>query len=264
MASVSRVRGTMSDIEKEPDQLRSCSTDLSVILGEGEDQVTKWYHSQALARKSKYIDSMLSTPMKEKDEKVITFPDITPDIWDDMMKFLDSPAAVLRMTPRDALKVATFYDKYEFVEGTKLCDLLLADYFRSLEKMEKDYSVDVNLYVESLVVAHKANLVKAVFAGISYIWGKMPILCTPPYACNMFTEKQMDTLIPILLDAMSGKNKLRYGFHPFPPGSDDDGTEAFYIKRPCLGLMIDEPGFSKIYISTCNQKMEGGLLLRTV
>ena len=70
---------------------------------------------------------MLSMPMTESENKIISFPDIMTELWADMMKFLDNPVEVLQMTLRDALKVAVFYDKYEFIEGTKLCDLLLAD-----------------------------------------------------------------------------------------------------------------------------------------
>jgi len=76
----------------------------------------------------------------------------------------------------------------------------------------------------------------------------------------MFTVKQMDKLLPTLLDALSGKNRLKFGFSPIPPNnSSDDGTKRFYDVE--LGLKLDEPGFSKLFISNCNTKMDCNLLL---
>ena len=79
--------------EREAKKLRSSEPDLKVILGssDGDDaESIQWHYSQELSSKSKYIDAMLSTPMKEADELTISFPDITPDTWQKMMNFLDS------------------------------------------------------------------------------------------------------------------------------------------------------------------------------
>ena len=85
-----------NNIERERKRLRSSTAepDLKVVVGAGDDTVTKWYYSQTLASKSKYIDTVLSTPMSESQTKTISFPDIQPNIWDKMMLFLDSPLAV--------------------------------------------------------------------------------------------------------------------------------------------------------------------------
>ena len=60
------------DGEREAKKLRSCDPDLKVVLGCDAETIScaatiEWHHSQNLASKSKYIDAMLSTPMKEKD-----------------------------------------------------------------------------------------------------------------------------------------------------------------------------------------------------
>lgn len=57
---------------------------------------------------------MLSTPMKEAETSTITFPDKSPELWDQAMDYLDSPVAARRMEVSDVLKVAKFYDKYEY------------------------------------------------------------------------------------------------------------------------------------------------------
>ena len=97
-----------NNIERERKRLRSSTAepDLKVIVGDsGDVTVTKWYYSQTLASKSKYIDTMLSTPMNESQTKTITFPDIQPNIWDKMMLFLDSPLAVRKMNTNDAVAI---------------------------------------------------------------------------------------------------------------------------------------------------------------
>ena len=152
-----------SSNEREEKRLRSCEPDLKVILGSGDEETTQWYHKPTLASKSKYIDTILATPMKESTDSVLSFPDITPHIWTKMLKFLDNPIAVREMTAKDAVEVATFYDKYEFVEGKKLCSYVMMDYLsdESLDKMEKSLSLDndvIDLIVNSVVVAHKANM----------------------------------------------------------------------------------------------------------
>ena len=75
--------------EREAKRLRSSEPDLKVILGTGDNESVLLYHSQTLASKSKYVDTMLSVPMKERDEYVISFPDISAETWEQMMKFID-------------------------------------------------------------------------------------------------------------------------------------------------------------------------------
>jgi hypothetical protein len=96
-------RQTMSSSDKrEPKRLRSSEPDLQVILGSGDDTSSRWCHSLSLALKSKYIDTMLSTPMREQETRTITFPDITPSTWHKMNKFLDDPLAIRDMKIEDA------------------------------------------------------------------------------------------------------------------------------------------------------------------
>ena len=125
--------------ERDAKRLRSSEPDLKVILGSGDEETVQWYHSQTLASKSKYIDTMLAVPMREREDRVISFPDIEPDVWEKMIKFLDNPIAARCMNAKDAVEVAVFYDKYEFVDGRELCSLIMMDYMRdrSIHNMEK-------------------------------------------------------------------------------------------------------------------------------
>ena len=115
--------------------------DLKVVLGTGEDESIQWHHSQALASKSRYIDAMLSTPMKEREEQTITFPDINLATWEKLMRFLDSPVAARHMSAEDSRDLAVLYDKYECLEGRMLCDEILVDYFKNIGMKEKKFNL---------------------------------------------------------------------------------------------------------------------------
>ena len=190
--------------EREEKRLRSCEPDLKVILGSGDEKTIQWYHKPTLASKSKYIDTILAAPMKESKDSVLSFPDITPHVWTKMLKFLDNPIAVREMTAKDAVEVATFYDKYEFVEGKKLCSYVMMDYLsdESLDIMEKSLSLDndeIDLIVNSVVVAHKANMEEVFKKGMKYIFNKLfDSGGDIPYGRLMFTESHLTKLVPAL------------------------------------------------------------------
>lgn len=93
------------DTEK---RLRSSEPDLQIILGNGDQLMCR---SLLLTNKSHYIDTMLSTPMREQETRTITFPDISPEIWKKMNHFLDDPLASRDIGIRDVLDVALLYDK---------------------------------------------------------------------------------------------------------------------------------------------------------
>lgn len=215
--------------EGEPDtkRIRSSEPDLKVIIGSDETEkaaagadakddgaekkqpaiVTKWYHSQTLAAKSKYIDALLAAPMKESESRTITFPDISPETWDMMMKFVDDPLASRSMSAQDVAKVAKFYDKYEFTSGTSLCDAILAEYFQSihgvLRETQNPVVPDVDFIVDSVVSAHGANLGKSYDAGMAYIWDALK-WSLAPLGRTMFSEDHMKKLAPLLEETKDG------------------------------------------------------------
>ena len=217
-----------SDGEPDPKKIRSSEPDLKVIIGseeaekeeagaDGKDNteqktgvVTKWYHSPSLAAKSKYVDALLAAPMKESESRTITFPDISPDTWDLMMKFVDDPLAIRSMKPKDVVQVAKFYDKYEFSGGRSLCDTILAEYFKSVFKeafvsgTNKSWVVpDIDFIVASVVLAHEANLRDAFDDGMSFIW-KMLKWTLAPVGRTAFSQEHMKLLAPLLEETGTG------------------------------------------------------------
>ena len=207
----------MAEGEPEPKRIRSSEPDLKVVIGsednegvgdgerkmgggdDGEEQptnmVTKWYHSQALATKSKYIDALLAAPMKESESRTITFPDITPATWELMMKFIDNPLASRTMKAKDVVKVATYYDKYEFTGWTELCDHVLEEYF-NLSAL----TPNIDFIVDAVVVAKDANLHKSFVAGMPLIRAVLRSTDVP-LGRTAFTVEHMRKLAPLMYEA---------------------------------------------------------------
>jgi hypothetical protein len=103
------------------------SPDLAVTVGEEEHLYN--YHSLILASQSLYVDTILSSPAArtEQEKGRISFPDITRETWEKMMKFL-LPATNGPSTG-DLVEIVPFYDKYQFLDGLAYCDKMLVEHF---------------------------------------------------------------------------------------------------------------------------------------
>ena len=204
--------------------------------------------------------------MQEADTRTITFPDISPELWDQAMDYLDSPVAARRMKVSDVLKVAKFYDKYEFIEGTKLCDDVLLDYFRSSidQRQQSSLSLDVDLFIQSVVVAYESNLMESIVLGVRCIFLTMKgDWSTPPYDGCMFSEEQLEKVLPALLHMLSDKNCERVGFDTYRNDSKNSlyRLGAASSIAPILTLPdLDTAGFSKLYVTKCVQQREALML----
>lgn len=249
-----------SEAKREAKRLRSSEPDLKVVLGSGDKKVTKWYHSTMLASKSKYIDAMLAAPMKEQEESTISFPDIESDVWDDMMKFVDCPVAARRMNEVDALRVAKLYDKYEFKDGSVLCDVVLNDYFKSAKQQEQNLTLDVNIVVDSVIVAQEANLMNTLRRSLKYCWEKMHE-SDVPYGRTMFTEDHLKKLTPVLSTCLTPENIERIGagaswFH--------GGIYDFSGTIRHFDLKLNDPTFPTAFVKASAQRLEESLLHRCI
>ncbi|KAL7534875.1 hypothetical protein ACHAWF_005008 [Thalassiosira exigua] len=223
-------------------KLRCSEADLKVVLGSGDDETVQWHHSIYLACKSKYIDAMLAAPMREKEERTITFPDIDLETWQKMLKFLDSPLAARKMSAPDALELAVWYDKYEFGQGRELCEEVISEFLTegTLTKLERDYSLDIDFIIDLVKVARKANLNAPFEKGMKYIMGKMRAHI-PPYDSGMFNKGRMTTLAPL----------LRY--------ARDNGL-SIAVRMSTYGLDPDSEYFPDSFVDK-DQLLEAQLLL---
>ena len=273
--------------EPEPKRIRSSEPDLKVVIGsednagagdgkgptgDGDDAkkqlasvVTKWYHSQALATKSKYIDALLAASMKESESRTITFPDITPATWELMMKFIDNLVASRTMKAKDVIMVAKYYDKYEFSEGTKLCDHVLEEYFKGVS-LRQIPAPNVDLIVDSVVVANRANLANAFEAGMALTW-QLLRTTEVPVGRTAFTAEHMKKLAPLMnetaddvrsLELVQGLEVERYDLKSggFPEKFVGDCSEYFahqtlinFISSILLSVLITPAGLPSWQLS---------------
>lgn len=119
--------------------LKSRDTDLEIAVGpEGE---VFHCHSVIMASYSEYIDSMLSSPMKESTTMSISFPDIEPQLWKKMMKFLE-PGGSRDTSLADISEMLPVFDEYRFGIALATIDNVYADYLemyrnRSISSLNK-------------------------------------------------------------------------------------------------------------------------------
>jgi hypothetical protein len=209
---------------RDQKKLRSCEADLLVVVGEEKKEYR--YHSQIMAAHSNYIDTMLANPMKESQSLSLSFPDLTPAVWELMMKFLD-PVHSRNFAMSDVMKVARAYDQYDFARGRQLCDSVVFDYFIKVmpegtydRELKPD---DLDCLIDAFLLADEVNLEKAKKQGVIYFKGALQSF--QGFGRSMFTEPQIGKLVPLI-----AKEKLM-----------KDMTEAEILS----------PLFSRYVIGTC-------------
>jgi len=138
---------------KEPSskKLRLSDPDLKIVLTwEDEDGVkqTKEYqeYSHAFALLSKFVDTALSVQMKEKEEKTITFPNVSAETFELATKSVKCPVAARTMKLEDVVKVVEFYHRYDFTSGLELCNCIMKECFEK-EISTRDQNVRLGLDV---------------------------------------------------------------------------------------------------------------------
>lgn len=144
-----------------PKKLRLSEPDLTIVLKYSDQDGTACQqeykmHSLVLANISEFVHTALSVDMKEKEEKRIEFPNVTPEVFDLSVKLATSPAAARTMSVDDAFKVVDFFHKYQFSEGLELCDLVFEQCFEAELKISfKDPpATDLDVLVNAAVAAN--------------------------------------------------------------------------------------------------------------
>ncbi|KAL7565612.1 hypothetical protein ACA910_018974 [Epithemia clementina (nom. ined.)] len=155
--------------------IKSNKCDLKIVIAggeDGEDPVTRWYQSSTMAEQSHYVDTMIESFLSENAAKPyeIRFDDIDEETWDLMMKFLD-PVESRDMMAKDVLVVGEYYDHYDFPQGRKLCDKVLQEYFEGERSHEPE--MDVEMLVDAVALAYKANLMKSYALGNRFLKDKL-------------------------------------------------------------------------------------------
>jgi hypothetical protein len=146
--------------------IRYADPDLTMIVGFGDNcdndgterrpRRCYVYHSVTLALQSKYIDAALSSGMRESAHKELSFPDLSPEVWDLMMKYV-TPGNVEPMSTHHARMLVLLYGKYDFTLGLHMCDVVSAklvkkDLFMGKLPNQRRYAV------EAFVATHTLGL----------------------------------------------------------------------------------------------------------
>ena len=113
--------------------IRSSDHDLTIIVGEGEQQ--KIYVDKSWQCTVNTFGNILATPMREQETRTISFPEIDSAVWENMLGYLQA-GALPSQTLDQVRAVLPFYDKYEFQSGLAIFDRMLAAF---------DIDVDTNL-----------------------------------------------------------------------------------------------------------------------
>lgn len=180
-------------------KLRSSEPDLRVTLKYGQPSSEKTYdmYAQVFARQSKFVDTMLSVEMKEKQTRTIVLHDVSSDVFENALLFLDDPSAVLSMTAQNAMKIVEFYDKYEFVAGLELCDLVLKKYVD--KENARARPEDLDFLVDVIVAADKFQLKETKDSGHSYLFTRFLVSQPNHYGAEMFSVEHIRRLQPLLM-----------------------------------------------------------------
>ena len=131
----------LSTVEPFTKRLRSSQHHVTIVLGGDDSGVrTKYVYDAAfLAHHSRFVDTALATDMSEKVSKSITFPDVDKNTWEAMIYCVADPVGCRVLGIEDALLLLPYYDKYDFVEGMKLCDAVLSGYIDAASGLFRDH-----------------------------------------------------------------------------------------------------------------------------
>lgn len=183
--------------EPRAKKLRSTEEDLCIKVGCGDSVKEYHYVSQAMALQSDVIDTMLATPMKEGISREISFPDITPEMWDEMMRYLQ-PADARTLTVETAMTLLPLYDKYSFQGGIKCCDYVLAEVFEKnlvLCSAKENPNRELDTLIDMLMIAREHKLAKTVKSATEYFSAVLGF--SHDYGNIMFTRNQIKRLAPL-------------------------------------------------------------------
>ena len=97
---------------------------LTIIIGL-EELRKYFYQPQKMVNHSRYIRIKLLTSLMQGQQHPYTLcvPDVSPADWDLMMKYVECSEG---LNLEDANRLRSWYDRYGFEEGVKLCDQKIA------------------------------------------------------------------------------------------------------------------------------------------
>ena len=158
-------------MSEDSKRLRLSEADLEItcILEEDDEKQntsslsSKTYmrHSVVMATRSQFIDNLLTTEMKEKEEMKLTLH-VSPSTFELAMLLLEDPSEANSATPEQVLQVAPFYDQYAFDGGIKLVVSVLSKFLDEWTTDERANQtpklIEMERIVGAIAFSHSSNI----------------------------------------------------------------------------------------------------------
>jgi len=237
---------TMTTQSPPSKKLRSCDEpDLKIIVkyidGAGKP-LQKEYKEYAvvLARLSNFVDTALASGMKEEATREIVFEDTTPAVFELARKIEDDVSVSRSLSPSDALQVVSFYHKYDFPNGLKLCDIVLSDCMS--QPSEQKTEEELELLSSAIAAAEELDLVKSKSSAVACIHASLDLdNYNPLKTGRIFTLEQMKKLHPFI------KNANPILLPPFLQRLSDDERKSALLPRYAFDRFTDNQNYYKYY-----------------
>jgi len=172
--------------------LKCSDCDLEVLVGPNKKVYR--YHKVIQASYSTFLDTMLSTDIREKDTSTIRFPDIQPEMWDKLIGFLE-PGGYRQLKDKDIVDMLPIYDQYQFHQGLNICDEMIRSVLEPDLRIlfaKLAYPVKISLAIQSYQLAlPKSSAVAKQYAA------RMIKLCAN---LDSIEENKLAALFPLVLD----------------------------------------------------------------
>ena len=87
-------------------------------------------YGAVMAWNSKYFDALLASEMQESITKKVTLEDVSPETFEIAMELLDDMSRASEATVTDFVKVASFYNRFDFQNGLNRCIGALVEFMK--------------------------------------------------------------------------------------------------------------------------------------
>ena len=116
-------------------RLKYSEPDLEITC-KGRDGSEKTFerYSSVMAWNSKYFDTLLASEMQESITKQVTLEDVSPETFELAMELIDDMACASKASVTDFVKVASFYNRFDFQNGLKRCIKALVEFMELWHK----------------------------------------------------------------------------------------------------------------------------------
>lgn len=148
--------------------------------------------------------------MQESISREIHLPDVDPNDWEKVMRYLNPCEGLKFLTLEDVIVIAPLYDKYEFRQGKELCDYFVTAHFQKelhyllLQEQEnapqgrrERMSLELDLLIEAFAVTQSCHFSEATITACFDFFSRLFSDKWSTYGRMMFHAQQLQKLVPL-------------------------------------------------------------------